>query len=118
MADPKPCCHHHPETPVGAAPDVHDETAMYTCPMHPEVRKLGPGSCPICGMALEPAVVTADSGPNPELADMRRRFWVGLALAGPVFVLEMGSHVPGLAMPVSHGLSSWIQFDRVWSTQP
>ena len=55
--------------------------AIYTCPMHPEIRQVGPGTCPICGMALEPELVTADSGPNPELADMTRRFWIGLALA-------------------------------------
>ena len=69
---------------------------VYTCPMHLEIRQVGPGSCPICGMALEPDVITADSGPNPELADMTRRFWIALALTLPVFVLEMGGHVFGL----------------------
>lgn len=53
---------------------------MYTCPMHPEVRQLGPGTCSICGMSLEPEMVTTESGPNPELVDMTRRFWVGLVL--------------------------------------
>ena len=72
------------------------EGTVYTCPMHPEIRQVGPGSCPICGMALEPDVITADSGPNPELADMTRRFWIALALTLPVFVLEMGGHVLGL----------------------
>ena len=67
--------------------------AIYTCPMHPEIRQVGPGSCPICGMALEPEMVTADAGPNPELADMTRRFWIGLALTLPVFALEMGGHL-------------------------
>ena len=81
---------------------------IYTCPMHPQIRQVGPGSCPICGMALEPATITADSGPNPELADMSRRFWIGLALAVPVFVLEMGGHLPGL-MLVSRHASNWIQ---------
>jgi P-type Cu+ transporter len=96
---------------ASAAPDpATPPGTIYTCPMHPQIRQVGPGFCPICGMALEPAVVTADSGPNPELADMTRRFWVGLALAAPVFVLEMGSHVPGLQMPISRALSSWIQF--------
>ena len=71
------------------------EGTIYTCPMHPDVRQVGPGTCPICGMALEPDVVTAESGPNPELADMTRRFWIALALTAPVFVLEMGSHVLG-----------------------
>src|SRR5262245_10272675 len=56
------------------------EGTIYTCPMHPEVRQIGPGACPICGMALEPEIATADTGPNPELADMTRRFWIGLAL--------------------------------------
>jgi len=75
------------------------EGTIYTCPMHPQIRQIGPGSCPICGMALEPELATADTGPNPELADMTRRFWVGLALALPVFALEMGSHLTG-----GHGL--------------
>src|SRR3546814_11750772 len=61
--------------------------------MHPEVRQDHPGACPICGMALEPATVTAESGPSPELRDMARRFWIGLALALPVLLLEMGGHV-------------------------
>ena len=84
--------------------------AIYTCPMHPQIRQVGPGNCSICGMTLEPVVVTADSGPNGELADMSRRFWVGVALAAPVFVLEMSSHIPGVALPVSHAASNWIQF--------
>src|SRR5262249_13881184 len=68
---------------------------IYTCPMHPEARQVGPGSCPICGMALEPEVATAETGPNPELADMTRRFWIGLVLAIPVVVLDMGAHLFG-----------------------
>ncbi|MGE0340438.1 MAG: heavy metal translocating P-type ATPase [Xanthobacteraceae bacterium] len=70
---------------------------IYTCPMHPEVRQVGPGSCPICGMALEPELVTADSGPNPELIDMTRRFWIALALTIPVFFLEMIPHLTGIS---------------------
>ena len=85
------------------------EGTIYTCPMHPQIRQVGPGACPICGMALEPATVTAESGPNAELADMSRRFWIALVLTGPVFVLEMGSHLIGRAMPVGHGVSAWIQ---------
>ena len=50
---------------------------IYTCPMHPQIRQVGPGSCPICGMALEPEVASLDAPPNPELADMTRRFWIG-----------------------------------------
>jgi Cu+-exporting ATPase len=80
---------------------------IYTCPMHPEVRQVGPGSCPICGMALEPEQVSLDDGPDPELIDMTRRFWIGLALTVPVFVLEMGSHL-GLMHLVPQTWSNWI----------
>ncbi len=83
--------------------------AIYTCPMHPQIQQVGPGTCPICGMALEPQTVTADSGPNHELIDMTRRFWVGLALAIPVVILEMGGHVTGLTMLLGPQLSNWIQ---------
>jgi Cu+-exporting ATPase len=83
---------------------------VYTCPMHPEIRQVGPGSCPICGMALEPEIATADAGPNPELADMTRRFWIGLALSLPVMVLEMGAHIVGAHSWVDPTLSNWIQF--------
>ncbi|HEX4196279.1 MAG TPA: heavy metal translocating P-type ATPase [Caulobacteraceae bacterium] len=84
--------------------------AVYTCPMHPQIRQVGPGTCPICGMALEPETLTADSGPNPELADMTRRFWIGLVLAAPVLGLAMGGHGPGRALAISPALSGWIQF--------
>jgi Cu+-exporting ATPase len=83
--------------------------AIYTCPMHPEIRQAGPGACPICGMALEPEIASADAGPNPELAGMRRRFWIGFALTVPVFALEMGSHIFGHGF-ISPTLSNWIQF--------
>ncbi|TWC00572.1 Cu+-exporting ATPase [Bradyrhizobium macuxiense] len=82
---------------------------IYTCPMHPEVRQVGPGSCPICGMALEPEQVSLDDGPDPELIDMTRRFWIGFALTLPVFVLEMGSHL-GLMHLVPQSTSNWISF--------
>jgi Cu+-exporting ATPase len=85
------------------------EGTIYTCPMHPEIRQVGPGSCPICGMALEPVMVTAEAGPNPELADMTRRFWIGLALAIPVVVLEMGGHLMNLHMLIGPQLSNWVQ---------
>ncbi|WP_347238243.1 copper-translocating P-type ATPase [Rhodococcus sp. SMB37] len=79
--------------------------------MHPEVRQQGPGSCPICGMALEPVMVTAETGPSHELADMTKRFWVALILSVPVFVLEMGSHLfPALHDVVPPRVSTWIQF--------
>jgi Cu+-exporting ATPase len=85
---------------------------IYTCPMHPEIRQEGPGNCPICGMALEPLEVTAEAAPNHELADMTRRFWIGLALTLPVLVLEMGGHIPGLGLHhlVPPRTSVWIQF--------
>ncbi|ADG10969.1 heavy metal translocating P-type ATPase [Caulobacter segnis] len=91
------------------APSKAPLGAMYTCPMHPEIRRSGPGSCPICGMALEPLTVSADSGPNPELRDMTIRFWIGLVLALPVFMLEMGGHVGLMALHLSPGVSSWVQ---------
>jgi Cu+-exporting ATPase len=83
---------------------------IYTCPMHPQIRQVGPGSCPICGMALEPETITADSGPNHELADMKRRFWIGLVLAVPVVTLEMGGHLTNLHLLLDPKLSGWVQF--------
>ena len=84
------------------------EGTIYTCPMHPEIRQPGPGSCPICGMALEPEMPTAGNGPNPELLDMTRRFWIGLALTVPVVVLEMGGHLFGLHL-LDPTPSNWVQ---------
>ncbi len=84
--------------------------AIYTCPMHPEIRQEGPGSCPICGMALEPETVTAEAPPNHELIDFTRRFWVGLVLTLPVFALEMGGHLANLHMFIPGQMSNWIQF--------
>jgi Cu+-exporting ATPase len=89
-----------PELPAGT---------IYTCPMHPEIRQVGPGSCPICGMALEPEVASLDTGPNPELADMTRRFWIGGLLALPAVVLEMGGHLAGPHNWIDPTLSNWIQ---------
>ncbi|MDE2377497.1 heavy metal translocating P-type ATPase [Bradyrhizobium sp.] len=82
---------------------------IYTCPMHPEIRQVGPGSCPICGMALEPEVASLETGPNPELADMTRRFWIGGALALPAVVLEMGGHLAGPHNWIDPTLSNWTQ---------
>ncbi|MFZ0851468.1 MAG: heavy metal-binding domain-containing protein, partial [Hyphomicrobiaceae bacterium] len=104
---------------------------IYTCPMHPEIRQPGPGSCPICGMALEPEIVSADTQPNAELADMTRRFWIGLALTLPVFALEMGGHFTVLQGWLGQQTSNWIQlflatpvvlwvgwpfFERAWAS--
>src|SRR5690242_18695811 len=91
-------------------PEPMPEGTIYTCPMHPEIRQVGPGSCPICGMALEPELVSADSGPNPELIDMTRRFWIGAAFAAPVVVLEMGAHLAGAHNWIPQTLSNWLQF--------
>ncbi len=86
--------------------------AEYTCPMHPEVVKVGPGSCPICGMALEPRDVSlAVEDANPELDDMTRRFWICLALTAPLFLLAMSDIVPGqpVQRAVGHRALAWIQ---------
>jgi len=80
--------------------------SKYTCPMHPEIVSDQPGSCPICGMALEPTTVALTDEENPELIDMRRRFWVSVTLAVPVFLLGMSDLLPGISLP--RGLS-WIQ---------
>jgi len=82
---------------------------MYTCPMHPEIRQQGPGDCPICGMALEPEQVNLNDAPSEELKDMTCRFWIGLFLALPVLVLEMGGHLTGLVHIVPPQMSNWIQ---------
>ncbi|MBV8407424.1 MAG: heavy metal translocating P-type ATPase [Alphaproteobacteria bacterium] len=92
------------------APAEMPAGTIYTCPMHPQIRRIGPGSCPICGMALEPEVPTAESGPNHELLDMKRRFWIGLVLAVPVVILEMGGHLFDLHRFVRPELSNWVQF--------
>ncbi len=84
-----------------------DAGAIYTCPMHPEIRQIGPGTCPICGMALEPEQGSLDQGPDPELIHMRRRFWIALPLTLPVVAIEMGRHV-GLMNLVSPQWSNWI----------
>jgi Cu+-exporting ATPase len=100
-----------PQKYLGArATDTVPTGTIYTCPMHPEIRQVGPGTCPICGMALEPEVAAPDTGPNPELVDMTRRFWVGLALTLPVFAIEMGGHLTNLHMLLGKNLSNWFQF--------
>ncbi|MEA3219949.1 heavy metal translocating P-type ATPase [Immundisolibacter sp.] len=84
--------------------------AMYTCPMHPEVRQDHPGACPICGMALEPVTVSAEPQDNPELTDMTRRLWLAAAFTLPVLVLAMGAMLPGLAGLLPHGATGrWLE---------
>jgi Cu+-exporting ATPase len=85
------------------------EGTIYTCPMHPEIRQVGPGSCPICGMALEPLLVTAETGPNPELADFMHRFRLGTLLTLPVLALEMGGHMTGLHEVLGAQNANWLQ---------
>lgn len=94
---------------IHATAEPVPEGTIYTCPMHPEIRQVGPDSCPICGMALEPVLVSVDSGPNPELTDMTRRFWIGLAITVPIFMLEMGGHLWNLHMILGKQTSNWIQ---------
>jgi heavy metal translocating P-type ATPase len=114
---------------MGALPEAADGT-IWTCPMHPQVRRNGPGQCPICGMALEPLEPTAEEGPNPELIDMARRFWVSLALSVPLLVLVMGTELLGwelLPMPISAWVqlalatpvvlwAGWPFFERMWAS--
>ncbi|KTE20520.1 haloacid dehalogenase [Sphingopyxis sp. H050] len=85
------------------------EGAIWTCPMHPEVQQAGPGSCPICGMALEPMTPTLSDGPSPEYADMKRRFVIGLILAVPVVALEMGGHLTGLRHMLDGRIANLVQ---------
>jgi Cu+-exporting ATPase len=97
-----------PEKFLGVTPaaSAAPAGAIYTCPMHPEVKQVGPGSCPICGMALEPEQISLDDAPDPELRDMTRRFWIALVLTIPVFVIEMSSHFGAHLLPP--GMSNWI----------
>jgi Cu+-exporting ATPase len=99
-----------PPPAVPTAPSTHG--TIYTCPMHPQIRRSAPGSCPVCGMALEPEGIPEAEGTSPELKDMTRRFLVGAVLATPIFVLEMGGHLGLLKMDryVSMAASIWIQF--------
>ncbi len=110
IADPSGYSRPRPQRDAAAISSGANET--YTCPMHPEIRRDGPGSCPICGMALEPLVATAEMQPNHELIDMTRRLWIGAVLAIPILILEMGGHVPSLGLHrlVSPNLATWIEF--------
>jgi Cu+-exporting ATPase len=107
-------CHHAGHAPAPAKPPPSmapmPDGSIYTCPMHPQIRQVGPGFCPICGMALEPELAATEAAPNPELADMTRRFWIGLVPAVPVVVLEMGGHLANLHMLLGQTLANWLQF--------
>ncbi len=128
VAEPKRYVNSAP--PAQAASARVPDDVVYTCPMHPEIRQIGPGSCPICGMALEPVAPELHSGASLELTEMRRRFWFGLLLAAPVFVLEMGAHLfnwHGLPQQLSNWLqgvlatpvvlwAGWPFFARAWAS--
>ena len=101
------------------------EGTIYTCPMHLEIRQEGPGSCPICGMALEPETFSLDTGPDPEYLDMRRRFWVSALFTIPLFIYAMGDMLPGRPFDalVDPGISQWLQLLLaapvvLWGAQP
>ena len=119
-----------PSTKVSVTPKA-GEAVEYTCPMHPQIRQMGAGNCPICGMALEPVVATGQTGDSAELRDMTRRFWIGVVLSLPVVVLEMGGHLTDLNHVVPLQTSNWIQlllgspvvlwagwpfFERAWAS--
>ena len=123
--------HAHKAATKKDSPSPVPAGTIYTCPMHPQIRQVGPGSCPICGMALEPEVAAAEEGPSAELLDMTRRFWIGLALTAPVFVLEMAGHLTDLHGFISQQTTNWIQlalatpvvlwagwpfFERAWAS--
>lgn len=93
--------------PKAAAPVP--EGTIYTCPMHPQIRQVGPGACPICGMALEPEMPTDEAQPNHELVDMTRRFWIAAALAIPVLAISMGGEAIGLDRMIPGSVLNWVQ---------
>ena len=98
-------------TPAAAAPAASPAAkpgTIYTCPMHQQIRQVGPGSCPICGMALEPAEASLEERPNEELLDMKRRLWLGALLAVPVMAVDMGGHLFGIDALLPHGIKDWV----------
>jgi len=107
------------ETPAGGSETI------YTCPMHPEIEQIGPGDCPICGMALEPKIASGESQSSPELVDMTRRFWIGSAITLPLLVLTMGRYIPGISFETSiePRMSAWLELAlaapvTLWSGWP
>ena len=102
---------HHADAPAPTKQTPRGEQSQveYTCPMHPQVRQMGPGNCPICGMTLEPVLATAEAGDSPELRDMTTRFWIGTALTVPVFALEMGGHLFNIHHLIAQQSSNWVQ---------
>lgn len=90
--------------------EAESKGVEYTCPMHPEIIQIGPGSCPICGMALEPKILTLDDAPDPEYIDMKRRFSISAVLTIPVFALAMAEMLPNFHEFINPRTSVWIQF--------
>ena len=105
---PSPKSEHALHRSVQSSPPIAADT-IYTCPMHPEVRQVGPGSCPICGMALEPVAITLEEQANPELTDMTRRLWVSAALSIPLLALTMGHMIPTFAHALNFPGRVWIE---------
>src|SRR5690606_38011641 len=103
------CCHHHGHA-EHRAPREGPKDAIYTCPMHPEVRQVGPGDCPKCGMALEPLDATAEQD-DSELRDMTRRFWISVVFSAPLLIYVMGSMFFGhpFESVISPEASQWIE---------
>ena len=112
LADPQSFLKPSAKPAAGESRPPAAQGSIYTCPMHPQIRRNAPGSCPICGMALEPEGIPEAEGTSPELKDMTRRFLIGAVLAAPIFVLEMGGHMTALHLDrwVSMRASMWIQF--------
>jgi Cu+-exporting ATPase len=108
-----------PHSGAGPAPATAkktDTSQEYVCPMHPQIVRNAPGSCPICGMALEPRTISADEAENPELKDMQRRFWTGVVLTTPVLISAMGDLIPG--EPLAHLATPyfWTWFELILAT--
>lgn len=99
------CCHYN-HVPASSEYKKKQPGELYTCPMHPQIKQKGPGSCPICGMALEPMISANEDHFDEELSDLKKRFWISLILTLPVFFLEMGGHFFEFS---SAGISQMIQ---------
>lgn len=105
-------CHHDhiAHTQSQRATQVAESAAIYTCPMHPQVRQVGPGNCPICGMALEPVAVALSDKPDPDFIDMTRRFWIAAILSVPLLIKVMGEHfVPWIHQNLNSDMARWVQ---------
>jgi len=110
---PHSCCaHKHRPQPVTT---TASKDAIYTCPMHPEVRQIGPGNCPKCGMALEPLVATAEEDTS-EPVEMTRHFWISVVLTLPLMGISMSEFIPGLALPHRIGMQAFNWLQAIFAT--